>query len=146
MGAIDSFSGEYRWLSNFWPVDIIHNGFIFPSVENAYQASKVNPDNTKIINFMTKCSPSVSKRLGRNNSIYSNEQWCEIKLDIMCKLLIQKFETPYLKDKLIQTKNMELIEGNHWGDKYWGMCKINGTFVGLNNLGKLIMKIRDDYL
>jgi predicted NAD-dependent protein-ADP-ribosyltransferase YbiA (DUF1768 family) len=34
---------------------------------------------------------------------------------------------------------VELIEGNWWGDTYWGVC--NG--VGENHLGKLLMKIRD---
>ena len=37
---IDSFSGEYRFLSNFYPVDVQAYGFAFKSVEAAYQAAK----------------------------------------------------------------------------------------------------------
>jgi len=32
-----------------------------------------------------------------------------------------------------------LIEGNTWGDTYWGVCRGRGS----NNLGKLLMKIRE---
>ena len=41
----------------------------------------------------------------------------------------------------------ELIEGNTWSDNFWGDChcpKCRGI-KGENNLGKLLMKIREDY-
>jgi len=34
--------------------------------------------------------------------------------------------------------NRDLVEGNDWGDTYWGQCKGRGQ----NHLGKLIMRIR----
>lgn len=37
------------------------------------------------------------------------------------------------------TGDAELIEGNNWGDTFWGVC--NGR--GENMLGKLLMEIRD---
>lgn len=42
--------------------------------------------------------------------------------------------------KLIKTGDAELIEGNWWGDKYWGMC--NGE--GMNKLGKILMQVRKE--
>lgn len=56
----------------------------------------------------------------------------------MKDLVFQKFKNEELKIKLLQTGNEELIEGNTWGDKFWGIC--NG--VGENNLGKILMEIR----
>jgi predicted NAD-dependent protein-ADP-ribosyltransferase YbiA (DUF1768 family) len=41
----------------------------------------------------------------------------------------------------MKTKPFELIEGNTWGDKYWGQCPIGN---GRNELGKILMAIRDD--
>ena len=38
--VIDSFQGEYRFLSNFWPCVVEYEGTEYPSVENAYQAAK----------------------------------------------------------------------------------------------------------
>lgn len=45
-----------------------------------------------------------------------------------------------LSEMLEATGDAELIEGNHWGDTFWGVC--NG--VGQNNLGKLLMAIRSE--
>lgn len=53
-------------------------------------------------------------------------------------LLIQKFKIPELVKALLDTGTAELIEGNWWGDKFWGVCRGQGK----NHLGKLLMKIR----
>ncbi|CAM0109837.1 hypothetical protein VPH166E361_0119 [Vibrio phage 166E36-1] len=49
---------------------------------------------------------------------------------------------PSLRSKLLDTSDVELVEGNWWGDKYWGVCLKTGE--GENNLGKLLMKVRED--
>lgn len=68
--------------------------------------------------------------------------WEEVKLDIMYELLKCKFDqNPSLKEKLINTGDRLLVEGNDWHDTYWGVC--NGK--GSNHLGKLLMKLREEY-
>lgn len=56
-------------------------------------------------------------------------------------------------EKLCSTTG-EIVEWNNWGDTYWGAIATltkDGTIVpveprkGLNNLGKLLMKIRDEH-
>lgn len=37
---INSFRGEYAFLSNFYPCFVIYEGIRYPSVEHAFQASK----------------------------------------------------------------------------------------------------------
>lgn len=37
--AIDTFVGEYAFLSNFWPSWIVLDGLAFPTVEHAFQSS-----------------------------------------------------------------------------------------------------------
>lgn len=64
----------------------------------------------------------------------------DIKLQVMEKALRLKFQNPELRKKLIATGDKELVEGNPWGDRYWGVC--NGS--GKNKLGKLLMKIRKE--
>ena len=66
--------------------------------------------------------------------------WEEIKDSIMYLGLRQKFHNPTLQKKLLATGEEELIEGNWWNDTYWGVC--NG--VGQNNLGKILMEVRDE--
>ena len=51
---------------------------------------------------------------------------------------IPKNET--LKTNLLKTGDAMLIEGNTWGDRIWG--QVNG--VGENNLGKILMRIREE--
>ena len=58
----------------------------------------------------------------------------------MLWLLRRKFENPELRAKLLATGNTELIEGNTWGDTFWGAELRTGR--GQNMLGKLIMKVR----
>ena len=50
-----------------------------------------------------------------------------------------------LKEKLLDTGNKELYEGNTWGDKYWGVVKEGNELVGKNHLGKLLMKLSEEY-
>ena len=37
---IDSFSGEYRFLSNFYQAEVEFEGMMYPSTAHAYQAAK----------------------------------------------------------------------------------------------------------
>ena len=62
----------------------------------------------------------------------------------MESILRVKFSDDKLKNKLIDTYPAELIEGNTWNDKFWGV-DIN-TSIGENNLGKILMKLRDEYI
>lgn len=57
----------------------------------------------------------------------------------MFEVVLAKFSSStYLKNKLLATKDEEIIEGNTWGDRYWG--QVNG--IGRNKLGKILMKVR----
>lgn len=62
-----------------------------------------------------------------------------MKLSVMRDLLIQKFTHDDLKALLVATGDARLVEGNSWGDRYWGMC--DGT--GSNHLGQLLMEVRE---
>ena len=136
---IESFSGKFRFLSNFYSVDIIYDGVKYPSVENAYQAAKWSPATRPII--LQTCSASRAKQIGQNAPL--SEDWEERKLGIMEGFLRQKFRT--CKSLLLDTGSGDLIEGNTWGDKYWGaVLQEDGRYVGANHLGRLLMKIRSE--
>ena len=60
------------------------------------------------------------------------------RLEVMLKLLRLKFADPALAGRLLATGDTELVEGNHWGDRYWG---VSGG-IGENHLGKLLMQVR----
>ena len=136
---IDKFRDQYRWLSNFHPVTIQVGEETYPSVEHAYMAAKcANPEDRKQFRNPT-VTPGQAKRLGRGVKL--RHDWESIKLDVMECLLRKKFLEPVLAQQLVGTGTAELIEGNTWGDRFWG---VDGT--GENHLGKLLMKIRDEHI
>lgn len=133
--SITSFEGEHRWLSNFHPVQIFFEDTLYPSVEHAYQAAKF----PKFARFnFTLGTPGAAKRNGQKPGARSD--WDQVKLGIMEQLLRLKFRPgSVLATKLLAT-NGDIVEGNHWGDVYWGVCR----GVGENHLGRLLMKIREE--
>lgn len=138
MKTIDSFQGPYRFLSNFWSVQITYEKLSYPTVEHAYQAAKTL-DQADRYHIAVEDTPGRAKRAGQKLTL--RDDWEEIKLDVMEQLLRLKFaEGSKLLTWLRNTQDAELIEGNTWGDKFWGVC--NGE--GQNHLGKLLMKIRDE--
>ena len=125
------FSGEYRWLSNFWTCKVTLDGVSYASVENAYQAAKTAK------HFRTpfeSCNAAQAKKLGRLIGI--RPDWDLVKIDVMRSLIEQKFEPgSELALRLVNTGNVLIVEGNSWGDTFWGVCKGRG----LNKLGEILM-------
>jgi len=108
----------------------------FPSVENAYQAAKeINREARWKYGI---CSPVTAKKWGKR--AWLRPSWGNEKLGIMEVLTRQKFNHPEFKELLLATGTGLIVEGNTWGDTFWGVC--NGE--GENHLGKIIMKIRGE--
>lgn len=133
---INSFTGQYRFLSNFWPCNIFLDSVSYPSVENAYQASKTT--DLEIRKKFVYCTPGKAKRFWRESSNLVRSDWPDIKLAVMLSLVGQKFLAEDLANLLLATGDVQIVEGNTWGDTYWGIC--NG--VGDNHLGKILSQIR----
>jgi ribA/ribD-fused uncharacterized protein len=137
---INSFSDEYRFLSNFYLSPITMDGIVYPTVEHYFQAMKTE-EITLRKEIAEAYSPGRAKRMGRK--LLLRKDWETLKITVMLKGLIEKFTTyPELQAKLIATAPHQLIEGNTWGDKYWGIC--NGE--GQNLLGLMLMLLRSTLL
>lgn len=134
---ITSFQNQHRWLSNFFPSIVSFASGTYPTVEHAYQASKTR-DAKQRDQIRLTATPGQAKRLGRYVTL--RDDWDEVKLIIMHNLVWVKFTRhPTLTQLLLDTGGVKLIEGNNWGDTYWGMC--NG--IGQNQMGRILMNIRD---
>jgi len=129
---IDEFRGKYAFLSNFYPSQIEYEGKTYNSIEAAYQAQKC-PENA---DAFVGISSKDAKQLGKKVNL--RDDWNVVKIDIMYDLLKLKFAIPHLRQKLLDTGDEELVEGNWWGDIFWGICNDEGQ----NILGKLLMEIR----
>jgi ribA/ribD-fused uncharacterized protein len=126
------FQGPYRFLSNF---------FIEPDgtcVESEYQSAKCveSAEAARII----KMSPGNAKRAGRRVAI--RPDWNDVRVEIMRSFVERKFaDHTGLLRLLLATGNVELVEGNNWGDRFWGRVD-NGYGTGENWLGKILMETR----
>lgn len=136
---IDSFFGDYSFLSNFHIALVTYNGLCYPSAEAAFQAQKCVTDKER--KQFCKFSPSEAKYYGRMVNLRAD--WEDVKEHIMEDIVRAKFtQNQYLGDWLLDTGDAELIEGNNWGDTTWGVDI--KTKKGKNLLGKILMKIRDE--
>ena len=136
-GVIDKFFGPYRFLSNFEPCTVVYGGLTFTCSEAAYQAAKTNDVSLRIP--FTTMNGAKAKHAGQKLTM--RPDWNDVKIDVMYQIVKDKFfHNPSLKEKLLQTGDLELIEGNYWGDTFWGVC--NG--IGENNLGKILMRVRKE--
>ena len=131
------FIDEFRWLSNFVDVEIEWEGRRYKSVEHAYQSAKSLDKEWKKF-----CASDVSsgkvKRASRRIEI--RDDWEAIKKSVMKNLLIKKFSDERYRSLLLATGDTYIIEGNTWGDTFWGVDLNSGE--GKNILGLLIMEIR----
>ena len=133
--AIDSFRGEYAFLSNFHDCSITYNGLTFQNNEAAFQAQK---DLSRSREFVA-LNPSLAKRWGRKVKL--RPDWEQVKDGIMEEIVRAKFsQHPDLQRKLLATGDRLLIEGNTWNNTYWGVFKGKGQ----NHLGRILMKIRKE--
>jgi N-glycosidase YbiA len=138
--TIDNFTGEYRFLSNFYPSQIRYEGITFAAVEHAFQAAKTH-ERSERLRIASSRSPGAAKGLGRQVKL--RKDWESVKVEIMRQLVEKKFTVHQdLRNRLLATNDAELIEGNTWNDCFWGMC--NGR--GKNHLGRILMDIRAGFL
>ena len=140
---IDRFAGQHEYLSNFYPCVVTLDDMDFSTVEHAFQAAKTD-DIEERRSIQLAPTPAQAKRLGRKVSLRSD--WEQAKYSIMESLVRQKFTRhPELSQMLLETGDAELIEGNTWNDRTWGMTKNKqGEYIGKNWLGIILMRVRNE--
>lgn len=134
---IGSFTGPHRFLSNFWPSPIVYKGHVCPTVEHAYQLAKTT-DPERRAWVAASPTPGVAKRRGQQ--VPMRTDWDDVRVDVMRECLRLKFRDPELSALLAGTGTEELVEGNTWGDRFWGVCGGSGR----NHLGRLLMEVRQE--
>ena len=128
-----------NWFSNMISCDIIVDGKNYKSTESYYQSRKTT--NKEDRDYIASLNGQRSKIEVRKCLI--REDWNDIKINVMRKALIAKFNINEWKQKLLETGNEPIIEWNNWNDKFWGVSIID--FKGQNNLGKLLMDFRESH-
>ena len=152
MPEINSFRDEFSFLSNFslHPVTVVIHGvaYTFPSNENFFQAMKSNSQLIWV--EFQHITPYQSKK--RSKELVVREDWDAVKVGFMQLGLDIKFNNPEACALLLATGDAELVEGNYWGDIFWGKSTVTQFFKrhgriiqageGENWLGRLLMQVR----
>lgn len=130
---------KFRFLSNFYMAPIEYEGQVFPSSEHAYQAAKTEDKRLREVFTDINMTAAESKRAGQKIDLRSN--WDTVRIQVMRDVVRIKFKThAKLAEKLLATGDEELIEGNTWGDRFFG--QVDG--VGENWLGRILMEVRGE--
>ena len=130
----------FKFLSNFYrsPFRLGNCGIVWPCVENYYQAAKAASDD-EFVFIASSATPTIARQRGKDCVLV--DDWDKKRDDVMRDALVAKFsQNEDLRDMLLATDGFELIHFSPW-DLYWG---INKRDIGQNELGKLLMKIRDE--
>lgn len=153
-GVIPEFRGEYYFLSNYYASPFEWRKEIFSSAEHAFAYAKTFFADNEVqaakyrINILAAKAPGDAKKLGRSCPINIDE-WDKHKVMYMREIVHAKFSTgDGLVGPLLNTGSCMLVEGNDWGDKFWGRCldKTTNKMVGFNTLGTLLMEERGYWL
>lgn len=138
---IEEFRGQYKFLCNFYegrPFE--YKGMKFTNSESAFHSQKCLARSKEFEGLR----PKKSKQLGRQVPLRSD--WNEVRIQVMYDVCYAKFsQDKNLKRRLLATGDEYLQEGTWW-DSYWGRIydKEKGEWVGENNLGKVLMRLRED--
>ena len=136
--TIYGFEGNYSWLSNFYGLGRGPSGPL--TAEHLFQAAKTQDMNER--NYVLS-APTPKEAKARGKGVTLRPDWSMYRIEAMEHVLRYKFEDPELRGKLVGTGDTELVEANWWNDTYWGVNHQTGQ--GHNMLGKLLMKLRDEF-
>lgn len=138
----ESFGGLSNMAAGF-PLRI--NGFRVPTSEALYQACRFPdlPDVQREI--IAQHSPMTAKMKGKPHRNATRSDWDNVRHNVMRWCLRVKLAQHYqdFGRLLLATKEKPIVEQSR-KDQYWGATLIqDGTLVGENVLGRLLMELRD---
>ena len=127
----------FNWFSNMIQCDIEIDGFIYQSSESYFQSQKATNEKDRL--YIASLPGPKSKMKAKTIEI--RDDWEEVKLMVMKRILFKKFTQQKWKTLLLKTTE-PIIEWNNWNDKFWGVSIKDNN--GQNHLGKILMEIREE--
>lgn len=128
---------------NFAPFQVEWRGKLYPTSEHAYQAAHFIDIDQELAEKVRLCrSPREASGFANENSVYDDPDWSDKKISYMEEIVRSKLEQHgYIVDILLSSEDKYIVEMND-DDEFWGWGK---NHDGRNELGKIWMKLRDEY-
>lgn len=137
--TISKFDNQYDFLNLAYPCTITFNNVKFTSAAQIFYAQK-SLDTNSYIKF-SRLNPNKARAKAAN--LPDPENYDELKMDHLYNANKLKFDqNPSLKKKLLKLKDKKLINNVLYRGEWIGVYLGKGK----NALGKVLMKLRDEYL
>ncbi|MEX2014943.1 MAG: NADAR family protein [Candidatus Saccharimonadales bacterium] len=146
--AVERFREDNFFLSNMYPFE---RGIRTPDGEEVHTSEQLYLP----AEFLRKSARLVLQQASdgfkakglmrplRRAGFETRKDWDAARIPAMKKCLLVKFvANPDLAEKLLETGEEELVEGNDRGDTFWGVSPMPPEGKGENMLGKLLMETR----
>jgi ribA/ribD-fused uncharacterized protein len=134
------YEHEFYVLSNFSSFAVEWKGKLYPTSEHVYHSEKFDDEEMKELIRCARSAHDALKLAHKHIDKYRSD-WNLVQLVVMKEILQAKIDQhPYVKKKLLESKDRELIEDS-WRDSYWGW---GPNKDGRNCLGKLWMELREE--
>lgn len=129
--------------SNYAPFQIEWRGRVYPTSEHAYQAAHFIDNHPELAEKVRLCrSPREASDMANKNSEYDDPNWKEKRIDIMEEILRCKLNQHELVSATLRNSEDKTIIEMNYDDDFWGWGRDRN---GRNELGKLWMKLRDEF-
>lgn len=150
------FWGKEDVFSNFYYSPFKHQNQLFKWSEQAvmYRKAKLFGADKIAQQILRAQTQNECKQLGCSRQIPFDEKvWTENREKIYFEVLLDKFSNPKLKQVILDTGDKTLVEASPY-DKIWGIgvdcnhphATQPDKWKGLNLLGKVLMKVRDELI
>lgn len=141
-------SGEFGPLSNMAPqYPIIVSGLRIPTAEALYQACRF-PDEPEIQKLIIdQTSPMTAKMKSKKYRDRTREDWDNVRVNVMRWCLRAKLSQNWRRFGAVleKTGNKPIVEESN-KDDFWGAKpQGDGTLIGQNVLGRLLMELRQQF-
>lgn len=139
----------YGWLGNMSAFKVKYEEKEWLTIEALFQSLRFDDVELKEIIRKEKSPMGAKMKAKSFKSKLVVEPMSEKDVENMKMCVrLKVMQNPILKEKLLKTKEFELIEdiGSRNGERhfFWGAKKINGEWVGNNMMGKIWMELREE--
>ena len=139
--AVYYFSVPYEPLNNWSAHQVKLWGQTFMTLEHGFHYKKFDDTAPEVAKLILKSpSPWAAMKIERQHKSKRRSDWQDVKFSIMEELFRAKAtQNDDVRERLLATGSKIIYENSPW-DEFWGYAGGKGQ----NNMGKILMKIRQE--
>ncbi|TRM64439.1 DUF1768-domain-containing protein, partial [Schizophyllum amplum] len=124
--------------------NVFYDGKLYPTSEHLFQALKFLKVKPDLAEHIRMCSDKPRRAIEEAHRLRKSRRsdWKDVRIRMMYRAIRHKFKQHHtLRQELLDTGNAKLVEASPTDD-FWGIGK-DGK--GRNELGKALMRLRDEF-